>query len=58
MPGVGVGMGRGNPIVFIFFFFSFGLFRAEPSAYVSSQARGRIGATAASLHTATSMLDP
>ena len=33
-----------------FFFFFFCLFRAAPSAYGSSQARGPIGATAAGLH--------
>ena len=32
------------------FFFFFCLFRAAPAAYGGSQARGRIGATAASLH--------
>ena len=32
------------------FFFVFGLFRAAPMAYGGSQARGRIGAVAASLH--------
>ena len=32
------------------FFFFFGLFRATPMAYGSSQVRGRIGAVAASLH--------
>ena len=32
------------------FFVCFLLFRAEPEAYESSQARGRIGTTAASLH--------
>ena len=39
-------------IVFRFFvsFFVFCLFRAAPKAYGSSQARGRIGATAAGLH--------
>ena len=39
--------------VHFFFLFSFSffcLFRAEPEAYGSSQARGRIGATATSLH--------
>ena len=36
-----------------FFFFSFCLFRAAPTAYGSSQARGRIGATAAATATAT-----
>ena len=38
---------------FIFFkktFFFFGLFGATPAAYGSSQAEGRIGAAAASLH--------
>ena len=33
-----------------FFFFFFCLFRAAPVAYGSSQARGQIGAAAASLH--------
>ena len=32
------------------FFFFFGLFRATPVAYGGSQARGRIGTTAAGLH--------
>ena len=32
------------------FFMFFGLFRATPEAYGSSQARGRIGAVAAGLH--------
>ena len=32
------------------FFFFFGLFRATPAAYVSSQARGLIRAVAAGLH--------
>ena len=39
--------------LFLFFFsilFFFFLFRATPEAYESFQARGRIGATAASLH--------
>ena len=35
---------------FLFFFFFFGLFRASPTAYGSSQARGRIAAVAANLH--------
>ena len=34
----------------IIFFFVFCLFRATPGAYGGSQARGRIGAVAASLH--------
>ena len=34
----------------ILFYFIFLLFRATPMAYVSSQARGRIRATAAGLH--------
>ena len=34
----------------IFFLFFFGLFRATPAAYGGSQARGLIGAAAASLH--------
>ena len=33
-----------------FFFFFFFFFRAAPAAYGSSQARGPVGATAASLH--------
>ena len=33
-----------------FFFFFFCLFRAAPEAYRGSQARGPIGAVAASLH--------
>ena len=37
-----------NILLSIFFFFC--LFRAAPAAHVSSQARGRFGATAASLH--------
>ena len=37
-------------IFFFFFFFSFCLLRATPVAYGSSQARGGIGAVAASLH--------
>ena len=35
---------------FFFFLFLFYLFRAAPVAYGSSQARGRTGAAAASLH--------
>ena len=36
---------------FVFVFFSFfSLFRAAPAAYGSSQAKGQIGASAASLH--------
>ena len=38
----------------VFFVF---LFKATPSAYGSSQARGRIGAAIASLHQATAILD-
>ena len=38
------------PFLFFFFFFFFCLFRATPTAYGSSQVRGRIGATAANLH--------
>ena len=37
-------------IHFLFFFFLFCLSRAAPVAYGGSQARGRIGAVAASLH--------
>ena len=36
--------------IYLFLFLFFFLFRATGAAYVSSQARGRIGATAASLH--------
>ena len=32
------------------FFFSFGIFRATPTAYGGSQARGLVGATATGLH--------
>ena len=39
------------------FVFCFGLFRATPAAYGSSQARGLIGTTAASLHHSHSMWD-
>ena len=42
---------------FVLFFF-FGLIRAAPEAYGSSQARGQIGAVAAGLPTATAMPDP
>ena len=35
---------------FLFIFLSFCPFRAAPAAYGGSQARGRIGATAADLH--------
>ena len=41
---------------FVFFFWSL-VFRATPMAYGGSQARGRIRATAASLHPATAMPD-
>ena len=40
-----------------FFFFFFCLFRAAPIAYGSSQARGKIGAIAVALPTATAMPD-
>ena len=36
----------------------FGVFRATPMAYGSSQSRGRIGAAAATYATATAMPDP
>ena len=39
-------------------FFLFLLFRAAPTVYGDSQARGQIGATAASLPTATATQDP
>ena len=41
-----------------FFAFFFLLFRAAPAAYGSPQAKGQIGAAAASLHTASATLDP
>ena len=44
-PGVGSQLS-----LFFFSFFVFCLFRATPAAYEGSQARGRIGAVAASLH--------
>ena len=37
-------------LFFFFFFFFFGLFRSETAAYVGSQTRGTIGATAAGLY--------
>ena len=40
-----------------FFFLAF-FFRAAPSAYFTSWARGQIGATVASLHHSTAMWDP
>ena len=40
------------------YFFIFKIFRAASVAYVGSQARGRIGAAAAGLATATAMRDP
>ena len=43
--------------VCLFLFVCFFLFRAAPSAYGNSQARGWIRATAASLHLATAMWD-
>ena len=43
-------------LFFLFLFFC--LFSAAPVAYGGSQARGRIRAVAASLHQATTMLDP
>ena len=36
--------------LFLFFVFCFGLSRAAPAAYGGSQARGQIGAVAASIH--------
>ena len=44
-----------NDGIFFFFFF---LCRAIPKAYGSSQARGRIGATAAGLHHSNSGFEP
>ena len=43
--------------LFLFLFFFFLLFWAAPVAYGRSQARGPIGAAAASLHTATATRD-
>ena len=43
---------------FSLFFLLFFFFRATPTAYGSSQAKGRIGAVAASLHHSTTMWDP
>ena len=43
--------------IFIFNFFVFCLFRATPMVYGGSQARGLIGATAASLHHSHAMQD-
>ena len=40
-------------LFYFIIYFCFLLFRATPLAYGSSQARGRIGAVAASLHTYT-----
>ena len=47
-------------IIFIFLFFRsfFCLFKAVPSAYGGSQARGLIGGVATGLSTATATLDP
>ena len=42
---------------FFFFFFFFCLFRAVPTAYGGSQARGQIGTIALAYATATAMLD-
>ena len=39
-----------HPLPWCFLFYFFFLFRATPSAYGGSQARGQIGAVAASLH--------
>ena len=39
-----------RPLHCTIFFFFFGLFRAVPTAYKSSQARGQIGAIAANLY--------
>ena len=46
-----------HPKGFFFFFFFFGLFRATPLAYGSSQARGPVGALAAAYTTATALPD-
>ena len=43
---------------FVWFFFFFCLFRAAPTAYGSSQARGQIGAAAAGLHHSHSNMVP
>ena len=42
----------------LFYFWSFCLFRAVPTAYGGSQARGRIGAAATRLHRSHSTYDP
>ena len=39
-----------EPIKYFYFIIIYVFFRAAPMAYVSSQARAQIGATAASLH--------
>ena len=44
------------PYRILFFYFIFCLFRAAPSTYEGSQARGRIGPTAAGLHHSHSIM--
>ena len=51
------GLKFGDFFVWVFFFFFFGLFRAAPTAYGSSQARGRIRAVATAYATATATPD-
>ena len=50
-----VKVGNRNPFQTFFFV---GLFRATPTAHGGSQARGPVGATAASLHHSSRQLDP
>ena len=45
-------------LFFFLFFFFFLLFRAEPAAYGSSQARAQIGAVAAGLHHSHARSEP
>ena len=47
---IGATSGAGKSGETFFFYFVFCLFRAASMAYGDSQARGRIGATAAGLH--------
>ena len=49
--------GTGLLFVFFFVFFVFGLFRAAPTAYGGSQARGQIGAVALAYTTAMATPD-
>ena len=49
---------KANSLAFLFFFFFFGLFRAAPMEYGSSQARGRISAAAAGLRHSSARSEP